>query len=317
MDRIDRLESLQGKRVLAVASTGGHLSQVQSWCRRLRFASDSELVTFENAQSKGVLGYGGTTFVDYVAPRDFRGVGRAAKAIQAHMRMQEFDVVFSTGAGVALAAWWVAFRAGLPFVYVESVSRFDAPSVTGRLLERMPRAALFTQHRGYGKRWREAGSLLEGPFPAVRTALPKNRGIRWFVTLGTIRPYRFDRMIDKVLGLLSAGDEVRWQVGCSSRDDLPGVVHSEMRVDEFDDAVEWADVVVTHAGVGTVMKLLEMGVEPIVAERSPGYDEHVDGHQSEIVDFLCSRSLALNLFKISSVADLRREVGAASPGGSR
>jgi UDP-N-acetylglucosamine transferase subunit ALG13 len=44
-----------------------------------------------------------------------------------------------------------------------------------------------------------------------------------------------------------------------------------------------ADVVVTHAGVGSVLCAREAGHVPVVVPRLHRYDEHVDDHQLELV----------------------------------
>ena len=73
-------------------------------------------------------------------------------------------------------------------------------------------------------------------------------------------------------------------------------------------------MVVTHAGVGTVMQLLEWGVHPVVLVRSAGRGEHVDDHQSQIAAVLSEHGLA-------TVADPRDLVAAdlhprrGAPGG--
>jgi len=43
-----------------------------------------------------------------------------------------------------------------------------------------------------------------------------------------------------------------------------------------------ARVVITHAGVGSIMLALAAGKKPIVAPRLYRYGEHVDDHQTEI-----------------------------------
>jgi UDP-N-acetylglucosamine transferase subunit ALG13 len=86
-------------------------------------------------------------------------------------------------------------------------------------------------------------------------------------------------------------DSTVWQIGCSSRDDLPGRVYSEMSSDEFDAAARAADVVVTHSGVGTILRLLEMGIYPVVVPRIQSRAEHVDNHQTQIASVVNERKI--------------------------
>lgn len=270
-------------KVLVVASTGGHLAQAMRWNERLSLSADSMFVTFENDQSKSMLADKRHQFVPYVAPRDIRGVSKAFRGIRHLLRSEPFDAVLSTGAGVALAAAAAARLGAVPFHYIESVSRFDGPSVSGRVLARTPGIHRYTQHPGYGPRWRLIPSLLSSYriSSSGGDASYSCEGVRIFVTLGTIKPYRFDRMIEKVLELCEPGDTVVWQTGATDRTDLPGSVHESMSASAFDRELHLADVVVTHAGVGSLLKIIEIGKLPLVAARRADFNEHVDDHQAQ------------------------------------
>jgi UDP-N-acetylglucosamine--N-acetylmuramyl-(pentapeptide) pyrophosphoryl-undecaprenol N-acetylglucosamine transferase len=63
-------------------------------------------------------------------------------------------------------------------------------------------------------------------------------------------------------------------------------VFSYMSPVEFSSAARDADVVVTHAGVGTLLELLGMGIYPVLAVRRGTRGEHVDDHQTEIADLV-------------------------------
>lgn len=293
--RRKHLEALRGKRVAVVASTGGHLEQAVRWANRLDFADSSLFVTFDSEQSQGLLRNRRREFIPYVEPRDALGAIHAIPKLNALLKEGPYDAVLSTGAGVAVSAYAAAVRKRLPFIYVESVSRFLGPSLTGRLLARMPNAATFTQHASYASnRWQPVDNLLTDY--EVRHAAPLNEGPRRiFVTLGTIRPYRFDSLVDAVLRSLRPEDIVLWQLGETERQDLPGKVHKTVSASEFDNLAQWADIVVTHSGVGSVLRLLDLGVSPIVVPRSSARHEHVDDHQVQVADALSALGLVRKL----------------------
>ncbi|MDF2993701.1 MAG: glycosyl transferase, partial [Microbacterium sp.] len=122
-----------------------------------------------------------------------------------------------------------------------------------------------------------------------------DRPLRVFVTLGTIRPYRFDRAVDAILPLLRKDDEVAWQLGDSMRDGLPGDVHDSMPNPRVRELIDWADVVVTHAGVGSIVDVLDAGKAPVIATRSARHNEHVDDHQQDIAGEITERGLGVRL----------------------
>ncbi|WP_416375826.1 glycosyltransferase [Pseudoclavibacter terrae] len=55
-----------------------------------------------------------------------------------------------------------------------------------------------------------------------------------------------------------------------------------MSADDFEREYRAADVVVTHAGVGTILSLLQDGIHPVVVPRRKERGEHVDNHQEQI-----------------------------------
>ena len=154
------------------------------------------------------------------------------------------------------------------------------------MLQRVPGLQLRTQHGGWSDdRWKVCSSILTDFRSEV---VPESRPVRRvFVTLGTIRGYRFDSVIDAFLATGLANDETVWQLGDTTRSDaLPGQVFDYMSPSEFASAAREADVVITHAGVGTLLEMLGMGIYPVQAVRRAERKEHVDDHQTEIADLV-------------------------------
>jgi UDP-N-acetylglucosamine transferase subunit ALG13 len=97
-----------------------------------------------------------------------------------------------------------------------------------------------------------------------------------FVTIGTSEP--FDRLV-LALDRVSLDEEIVVQCGETSVRPTSGT-HVEFL--PFDDLVEYlrrARVVVTHAGVGSIMAALANGKRPVVVPRLRRYGEAVDDHQ--------------------------------------
>ena len=289
------LDSLHGQKLLIVASTGGHLSQAVRWAERFGVHRDSVFVTFDSPQSRSLLANRRYVFLPYVAPRDWRGVLRFGRSLPVLAKREGVDAILSTGAGVALGCL-AARRRGRPFYYLESVSRFHGPSLTGRVLALVPGVRRGTQHPSWSsRRWPYVGSLLTDYRVAVSEKRRDDRPLRLFVTLGTIAPYRFDRLVDRVVALLEPNDQVMWQLGSTVRDDLPGTCFLTMTHDQYLEAASTSDAVISHSGVGTILDLLEAGVSPVVVPRRKEFGEHVDDHQEQVASALASLGLVTSV----------------------
>jgi UDP-N-acetylglucosamine transferase subunit ALG13 len=282
-----------GSRLLLVASTGGHLTQLAKIAARLEASVDSTWVTFDSPQARSLLArYSDVRFIPYVAPRDIKGILRTVRAVVKIAREGKYAAAMSTGAGVALALPFLPRR--MRRIYVESVSRVDGPSLTGKLLERVPGIERRTQHAAWAsKRWPYEFTLLDDYHVVSRPRTSEQFApLSILVTLGTIQPYRFDAAVGAVEKLLIPGDRVFWQVGCTTGRDLPGQVRESLGRGDLQGFAAQCDVVISHAGVGTAIDLLDLGIHPVLLPRRAQYEEHVDDHQAQIGAMLGDRNLA-------------------------
>ena len=306
-----RVVDLSGRRAMLVASTGGHLTELCGLAP-VNGAVDRVWVTADSEHSRTVLRGEDVSPVPYVGPRDLLGTLRTLGHLWRALRRHRPDVVVSTGAAVAVSAFLVARLLRVPCVYIESIARLEGPSVTGRIIAALRLADLYTQHPEWAsRRWKAHPSVLSTfrvlGRPGGRPELPRPR---LFVTLGTIRPYRFDALVDGVLASGLADEHTVWQLGSTTRSDLPGRSVVTMSAEDLVACLHEADVVITHAGVGTVLTALEAGVLPVVVPRSGARGEHVDDHQAQIAGLLRQRGLALVLdAEDVATADLRSVIG--------
>jgi UDP-N-acetylglucosamine transferase subunit ALG13 len=100
-----------------------------------------------------------------------------------------------------------------------------------------------------------------------------------FATVGT-HGQPFTRFLDALAGL---DDDVVVQYGHNSPPAGVREAVAFMPFDVLNEHMRKADVVVTHAGVGSVLCAREAGHVPVVVPRLHRYDEHVDDHQLELV----------------------------------
>jgi len=280
---------------LLVCSVGGHLAQLHRLSPQLEGVEDERIwVTFDCAQSRSLLSGEKAVLLDYVGPRDVRGVLRhAVSAVAMFGGRGRFSSVVSTGSGIALSFLPVGRAHGASCHYIESFTRTDGPSLTGRLLGTVPGVKLYSQYPGWARGpWRYAGSVFDSF--AVGPPLPRPARIaRAVVTIGTMRDYPFARLIERLVAVLDAGTEVLWQVGCTDVAALGIEGHREIPQPELSAAIADADVVVAHAGCGSAMAALTAGKVPVLVPREAARGENVDDHQRLLAAELSRRRLAI------------------------
>ena len=257
-------------------------------------------LTSDSAQAKLLAGEDDIVFAPHAAQRDVRNVlldlPVAMKAL-VHYRP---TAVVSTGAAIALAVLPAARTCGVEAHYIESAARTDGPSLTGRLVRRLPGAHCYTQWEPWAKRgWSYAGSVFDGF--AAEAATGPGSVQRVVVTLGTQQSYGFTRLIRKLLELLPAGVEVFWQTRAADAAEMGIAARAFVPTEELVEKIRHADVVVAHAGIGSALTALQLGKCPVLVPREHGYNEHVDDHQGLIGEQMERAGLAV----VRKVEDLR------------
>lgn len=131
-----------------------------------------------------------------------------------------------------------------------------------------------------------------------------------FVTVGNAnQPFR--RLLDMVCALreqlpkpiiVQAGNNDFLCEGCK--------VVDFMSMEEFEDCMLDAEVVIMHAGAGSVLTAVRSGKHPIIMARMKQYDEHVNDHQLEFVNQIQDAGLPVSV--ISDVDSLVAAVSAAT-----
>lgn len=277
--------------IALVASSGGHIKELRLLADRLNGLGEDRLwITPHTHQTSVLLEGERVHWAADVAPRDVRGVLLNTRKAAALTARAPIDAVVSTGAGIALSYMSVARARGIPCHYIESAARLEGPSLTGRLLQGLPGVRTYTQHAAWASdEWPLAGSIFDR-FESVAPGAPGPLR-RVVVTVGTMFGYR--RMIVRLKAILPPDVDVLWQVGPTDVADLGIRGRDQLSTTELDQAIAEADAVVTHAGIGSVLAVLEAGKVPLVVARQHRHREHVDDHQHQIATELQRQGLAL------------------------
>ena len=275
---------------LLVASSGGHLAELHDLVPRLG-VQERRWVTFDSPQSRSLLAGEDVVHVPPAASRDLVGAVRDLVIARKMFRRRRYDQVISTGASVAMSFFVPATAAGVNCAYIESATRTHGPSLTGRMAARLPGVRMFTQYRSWAdETWLYGGSIFDG-FAAEPSGRRPVRKV--VVTLGTHPRYTFPRLLARLVDVLPPGLDVLWQVGATRIARMPADARVSVPVDEMRRAMREADVVVSHAGVGSALAAMQAGRRAMYVPRRRLHGEHVDDHQVAMARELQSRDLVL------------------------
>lgn len=278
--------------LMAVAPTGGHLKELHVLLSRLAGVPVRCFwVTSDSPQSRSLLAGEDVEIVRHTAPRDVVSAAVDAVLIERLLRRRRVEAVLASGAGMAGVAMVVGRMHRLPCYYVDSATRTVAPSLTGRILEGLPGVELYSQYEWPATRWTFLANVFDGFRPALSVERRPIR--RAVVSLGTQPGHGFRRLVLQLADLLPSDAEVLWQVGPTEVPTVRGDVRRFVPARELLDACRGADLVVTHAGVGSTLMALEAGRIPLVVPRLAKHGEHVDDHQLRLAGELETRGLAI------------------------
>lgn len=279
-----------------IASGGGHLKQLVELAPRLRGVDEDFIwVTWRSPQSESLLAGRETLFVRPTRPRGAVGVSKNLDFAVRLMTRRNVTGVVTTGSQTVLPFLLVGRALNKPCHFIESAARSDGPSLSARMARYLPGMHLYSQYRAWADdTWRYVGSVFDG-FEAEPRAndVPTDGTLRVVVTLGTLPSWHFRRLVEACLRVIPDGSQVLWQTGCTDVSGLGIDGRQEVPAHELEAATAAADVVISHAGVGSALTALRCGKRPILVAREASHREHVDDHQRQVATELADRDLAL------------------------
>lgn len=111
------------------------------------------------------------------------------------------------------------------------------------------------------------------------------------VTLGT-QHQEFTRLLDYIENSNLKG-EIIVQAGYTKYESKKMKIFDFISYDEMEKYIDKCDLVITHAGTGSIVMPLKKGKKVIACARLSKFGEHVDDHQVELVDVFYSEGYIL------------------------
>jgi len=108
-------------------------------------------------------------------------------------------------------------------------------------------------------------------------------------------------------------DEVVVQAGFTKYESKDMKIFSMIHKDQFADLLDKADVVITHAGVGSIIASIERGKKTIVVPRLKKYNEHVNNHQIQIARKYKHDGYVKSVMNLKHLGDVIKSIDTFEP----
>lgn len=125
-----------------------------------------------------------------------------------------------------------------------------------------------------------------------------------FVCLGS-QQYQFNRLLQKLDELVdeNAINNVFAQIGSSTYKPQHYECRDFLSQEEYEKKVKDANLIITHAGTGAIIKALKAQKQVIVVPRQAKYGEHADDHQFQIADFMEENGYVFKVIEMDNLLD--------------
>lgn len=130
------------------------------------------------------------------------------------------------------------------------------------------------------------------------------------ITLGS-QKFHFNRLLKEIDNLIIKGiinERVFAQIGYS--DYIPQNYEYEQFLDreKFSDLMNKSDIVITHGGTGAIISAIKRGKKVIALPRLAKYGEHVDNHQTEIVNQFKKMELIIGIMEVDELEEALQRI---------
>lgn len=125
--------------------------------------------------------------------------------------------------------------------------------------------------------------------------------------------FPFDRLLEAADGLAAPGgvlfsDTVEAQSGTGTYVPKHYKCVPFFSPEEMEEKINWADLVITHGGTGSIISAVIKGKKVIAVPRLSVYGEHVDDHQKELISTFAEAGYIL---KALNTDELEKEIKAS------
>ena len=256
-------------KIALVCSHGGHLTELMYLAQAFEGANII-IISYDNPRTRAIESK------KYLFPNMGENLFEIIKNIPKMFSIllnEKPDIIISNGAELAIPFFYIAKLLRIKSVFIESYTRIDQPTITGRLV--YPVSNLFLvlwpeMLRVYGNRAKYWGGLfITLPFNTY-IINGKKGGILVFTGMHSVGFYRLIKKMDEIANTMD--EEVTVQIGHS--DYIPHYCNffTFKGYDEIQKMIEQSRIVICQ-GAMTVIDSLMLGAPVIAVPRLKIYNE--------------------------------------------
>lgn len=131
------------------------------------------------------------------------------------------------------------------------------------------------------------------------------------VTLGTQKE-QFTRLLDYIENS-NIKDEIIVQAGHTKYESKKMKIFDFIPYEKMNEYIEKADLIITHAGTGSILMPLKNGKKVIACARLSKYEEHVDDHQLQIIEVFKDEGYILELDESTDINKMFKDIKKFKP----
>ena len=128
-----------------------------------------------------------------------------------------------------------------------------------------------------------------------------------FITVGSSEEYKFPRLLQIVDELCDegviSGEDVIAQIGYTEYEPRNYRAFDMTSDEEFKELVAKSDIIITHAGTGSVTSALKAHRKVIIFPRQYKFKEHLDDHQLELAALFTDKGYTLSAMDKEELKD--------------
>lgn len=131
------------------------------------------------------------------------------------------------------------------------------------------------------------------------------------VTLGTQKE-QFTRLLDYI-EKSNINDEIIVQAGHTKYDSKKMKIFDFIPYEKMTEYIKKADLIITHAGTGSILMPMKQGKKIIACARLEKYGEHVDDHQLQIIEIFRDEGYILEIKEFDDLDNIMNKLEKFKP----